>query len=606
MTVASVTPTPVPSAAAVTPIPEIQGAGLRSSYTDLVRTTEGVVTGSKITTFAHDRKVQTIYIQDPKGDGDARTSDGMAVRVSPPIADVKVGQHLIATGTVSEKYKMTALENAKVQLGELGEPIKPKIIDLPHDVALSDALLESLEGTYVSFPKAVVMGGIDSNGAFTVNDAAKHGAHKDYDKEHAGTHFVVATDPENRPNVATTDTVEGIEGALEQTGEGYQTHLAAALKVTKGVPVPKLWGDLDGNGAVDASDVTAIGARAGSDATSQLDPADMNGDGTITAADTKLAKERAERMSSTAPSFNVVNVNAENYFDTVDRTEKPGNRDTVLTPAEFAAKTKRLGDLIAGELNAPTLVAMEEIENTDVLDALVKSPALEKYGYKYELLEGTDGRGIDSALLYRSDQGVTVANTHQINARGRQNKWGDFDPKGEKEVDVFKRPPLVVDVHVPGVDGSGDADLTVMVNHFTSAYSPNGFSTEPWRIEQAKVLKKHVAELRKQNPERDVLVVGDLNANESSLAMQELGSGSSKLRNLSKEFVPRGERYSYVYRGSSEELDHMFATKEFMDRVSYARVHHLNADYPSTTERATDHDLLEARINFPAASPAQQ
>jgi len=74
--------------------------------------------------------------------------------------------------------------------------------------------------------------------------------------------------------------------------------------------------------------------------------------------------------------------------------------------------------------------------------------------------------------------------------------------------------------------------------------------------------------------------------------------------------VPKGERYTYQYRGSSELIDHIMVTKELAGLLQNAQVHHVNADTAapdpadaSAAEltRGTDHDILTAGFAMPVA-----
>ena len=87
--------------------------------------------------------------------------------------------------------------------------------------------------------------------------------------------------------------------------------------------------------------------------------------------------------------------NVENYFE-----DKPHFRD----------KTRGIAKVIlaladsAGE--PPSVVGLCEVENEACMKALVRTPALRKYGYRYVHYDSPDHRGIDCALLWRSAGGI--------------------------------------------------------------------------------------------------------------------------------------------------------------------------------------------------------
>jgi len=64
-------------------------------------------------------------------------------------------------------------------------------------------------------------------------------------------------------------------------------------------------------------------------------------------------------------------------------------------------------------------------------------------------------------------------------------------------------------------------------------------------------------------------------------------------------------RFTYLYDGNSQVLDHMLISPALYDLFASVDVLHFNASYPdmvggdaSTTLRASDHDPLENRFNL--------
>ncbi|MBC7460641.1 MAG: hypothetical protein H7287_04700 [Thermoleophilia bacterium] len=580
----------------LTPIPKIQGSGTASSLLDKPVTTSGVITGIGSYTDKQGVAHQEFYVQDPAGDGNAKTSDALVARPTGTV-DAKVGQAILVSGTVSEYHEITAIDGATISVdpnGTADAKLAPTLLKLPSTETAAATYLEARESMLSGMDDTFVVTPTQSYGTFTVVDAVTHGPNKDYDKHDQASHLQVASGLGERIEVATGDRITGIVGPLDQGQDAYQILLRDKVHVVAGPKPPAMWGDLDGDGSISAGDLAALKARQGSAASGPLDAADLDGNGKVTASDTKLATARAARMASTAPTFSVANVNAENFFDTVDDAHK---RDTVVSPAQLEAKVAGLAKLISGELDGPSIVAMEEVENATVLEALLQAPSMQALGYKFELLPGPDLRGINTALLYRAEQGITVSNVRQLQGKSDLGK--------KPGSDLFARPPLTIDVDIKGPKGMQDERLTVLVNHFMSAYSPGGTPTEPWRIEQSKFIVDAANDLQKAAPDRNVLVIGDLNANESSKPITMLSAAGSPLENVTERYVPKGERYSYTYMGSAEQLDHMFLTKQAADRVQFAGVHHVHADQPAAgSARPTDHDIVETRIEF-APTPAR-
>ncbi len=57
--------------------------------------------------------------------------------------------------------------------------------------------------------------------------------------------------------------------------------------------------------------------------------------------------------------------------------------------------------------------------------------------------------------------------------------------------------------------------------------------------------------------------------------------------------LPPDERYSYIFEGNSQSLDHVLATRELARGARFDAVH-VNAEFAETDERASDHDPLLA------------
>ena len=86
------------------------------------------------------------------------------------------------------------------------------------------------------------------------------------------------------------------------------------------------------------------------------------------------------------------------------------------------------------------------------------------------------------------------------------------------------------------------------------------------------------------------MVVGDLNDYQFSPALKVLttgtaaGTGSPVLQDLITT-LPVNQRYTYVYEGISQVLDHILVTDSFRS-VRY-QVVHVNAEY---SDQVSDHD----------------
>ncbi|HSM02368.1 MAG TPA: endonuclease/exonuclease/phosphatase, partial [Acidimicrobiia bacterium] len=128
-----------------TPIYDIQGSGSSSPFEHSSQTTEGVVT--------HDVQLSSqlsgFFFQDPVGDGDANTSDGIfVVHRNTWGFDVNVGDHLRITGFVDEDSGQTQLEFVDIVTCGTGIGVVPTVATVPMD-------FETIEGMLVTFPQTL-------------------------------------------------------------------------------------------------------------------------------------------------------------------------------------------------------------------------------------------------------------------------------------------------------------------------------------------------------------------------------------------------------------------------------------------------------------------
>ncbi len=102
------------------------------------------------------------------------------------------------------------------------------------------------------------------------------------------------------------------------------------------------------------------------------------------------------------------------------------------------------------------------------------------------------------------------------------------------------------------------------------------------------------------NGNNNVIVLGDLNDFYDSDPLNELVSSGNLIRLW--DFLPVEERYSYIFRGISQALDHILVTPTLYGSVLDFAPQHIDSDYPAfpygndngVVWRASDHDPLVA------------
>lgn len=260
-------------------------------------------------------------------------------------------------------------------------------------------------------------------------------------------------------------------------------------------------------------------------------------------------------LPSVAPAadgeISVMTWNVENLFD----NNPPNPSDPPMpSPEDYALDLGKVAATITAA-GAPDVVALQEVENIEVLQAIAAVNELTPYAYQPVLEEGTDQRGIDVGYLVRSDR-VEVVEVRQY----AENQG------------VYTRPPLLLRVRPK----AGGADVYLINNHFTSM-SGGVEESEPRRVLQAQGNLSIVEELREADPNAAVAVLGDLNAFYQSAPIDVLRNGG--LTHALEKVAPEG-RYTYIHEGESQVLDHVLATDALWQRITRVEILHINSDFP--------------------------
>jgi predicted extracellular nuclease len=298
-------------------------------------------------------------------------------------------------------------------------------------------------------------------------------------------------------------------------------------------------------------------------------------------------------------------------YNLFDEFDDPDKSDTVNDPDVVELQLTKHALAIHDYLRMPDLIAVQEVENIEILERLADTdPIAGVYGVV--LIEGPYDRAVDVGLLYRMDRvEILSAEARQYHTDLEDGYGPDEDPNytcPDGYGPLFSRPPLVV--HLKTIPkGCGwwwwrnkfSTDLWLIINHFKSksTYEPYWADTEPRRIEQAEWCGALVDEIQAADPSAKVMVIGDLNSFEFEAPITALEAGG--LDNLIYR-VHKRSRYTYIYRGVSEVLDHILVTPSMKARFLKAKVVHFNVDFPAflfgddptTGVRSSDHDVLMA------------
>ncbi|MEM9665884.1 MAG: lamin tail domain-containing protein [Bacteroidota bacterium] len=537
---------------------EIQGNGAASPVaTQTVTTENNVVTAVSGSGF---------FMQTPtaRTDGDASTSDGIFV-FTDSAPGVSVGDLVNVTGEVIEFFDLT----------EFSEPTSVSVVGtgtLPAPVALSaslpdgtpDALpeLEAVEGMLVQVTGGLANAPTNRFGNFAVTTQGQRSLRE------PGIEF---------PGQGGLPVWDGNPELFEINPDGA------------GLPDQ----DVFSNAIVDAT-----GPLTFSFGSYQLWPTALTlGNNT---GQTGPVRARANG------EFIVGSLNMLRFFE---------------TNSDFAQRTSKFSRYIREVLQAPDILAVQEVGTLGALQALAAQIQADDASVVYTafLVEGNDVGGIDVGYLVRST--VTVDAVTQLAATETLPFDGSL---------LHDRPPLLLEgsVTVPGQAAFPIAVLNVHNRSLGGIDDPNdGARVRAKRLAQAESIAQIVQNLQTANPAVRLAVVGDFNAYEFTDGfvdvvgrIQGAFNNADDLVNSTADLVnpdltnqvllaPAQDRYSFIFEGNPQVLDHALTStglNGFVQGFAFGRG---NVDVPadfgsdgSTALRSSDHDGFALFVGTEAAT----
>ncbi|MDB5971595.1 MAG: choice-of-anchor protein [Hydrocarboniphaga sp.] len=607
-------------------IPAIQGRGHVSGYNGLcVSQVPGVVT---------QRSSNGFYLQDPVGDGDEATSDGIFVFTSSaPAASITVGSQVLVDGTVSE-FRAGSTFTAT-------------------NCASSSAAC-NLTITEITGPTVTATSGLFGGAAVTPVILGAAGRMPPTE--------VIDDDTSGSVEVAAQTTYDPAEDGIDfyESLEGMQVRIDNARASGPTSSFGEVWvladGGADASGTNARGGITLVERAAGVDYNPERIQIDLSGLTSVyplvnvgdTAASVTgamsygfgdprvfptelpsfvsggIARVPAS-LSSGTDRLRIASYNVEN-LDPNDADTCDGGPDQDIANGRFTTEAQQIVDM----LGAPDIVALEEIQdnsgcaNDGTVDADVTLQTLVDAitaaggpSYRYTTIspqDGTDGGvpggNIRQGFLYDATRvtlvpgtagagDATTATAASIGGDGKLQlslSPGRVDPTNTAWDN--SRKPLAATF-----DFNGERVLAI-VNHFNSKggdyplfgrYQPPVLSSETQRLQQAQVLHDFIAGVLAQQPAARVITLGDFNDFEWSAPMQKLSGadiGTPILTDLATLLLPETERYSYVFEGNSQELDHIFVSEATLTAAEFQAVH-INAEF---ADQASDHDPIASSL----------
>ncbi|MEZ4733553.1 MAG: endonuclease/exonuclease/phosphatase family protein [Caldilineaceae bacterium] len=546
---------------AAVPIYQIQGKTSVSPYYKAWIDTYGVVTGVLQDGF---------YLQDPVGDSDPTTSDGIFVYTR-SVPTVQRGQCIsITRAYVDEFYEKTELSRFKSLLQDnrcSTTSLTPIAIPLARMGSVPTTLFEAYEGMLVELHDL----------AGLVQGPTKLFANGDAE---------VALLPERlRPY---------LPGGRVFQADPPAMNALIYLTNELGVQLPNLaWG-----ATVQVGTPTAAGTITRAILDYNFGKYQLH-----LLPETPIASQPAtrtpERGSAATPDdFTICNFNLLGL-----------GRGSAQYPDahSYDQQLAKRAQTIAESLQGCTIIGLQETgtpADAETLAAFLRTTY--NLNYQATVLAGPGTQSsefpLTNGLLTRTDR-VEVRQAALAQACSRQNYAvpvvpGDC-PLGAYA--LFDRPPLVVDLLVRG-DWQSAFPLTVIVNHWKSKAGDEKVNAVR-RLAQAR----HVATLVQQQIDHDrdaqVVVLGDLNDYYESPPIETLKTAVTPPLHHLYDYLLPSDRYTYIFNGGSQVLDHVLVTPNLTPLVAAVDVVHINADYPSSdqaqlqaVQRSSDHDPVQVRL----------
>ncbi len=296
-----------------------------------------------------------------------------------------------------------------------------------------------------------------------------------------------------------------------------------------------------------------------------------------------------------------------------------------LDPGDPDSKFAELAGLIVHNLKSPDIVALEEIQDNNgptndgttaadqtLAELIAAISAAGGPAYDYRQINpvnnadgGEPGGNIRVGFIFRTDRGLsfvdrpggtsTAATGVVAGSDGPQLTFspGRVDPTNPAFAN--SRKPLAGEFTWRG------ETIFAIANHFNSKggddplfgrFQPPNRVTETQRHQQAQVVNSFVDSILALDGNAKVIVLGDLNDFEFSQTLAILEGGV--LDNLVLS-LRRPERYTYVFEGNSQVLDHILASRKLYRTLTEYDVVHANAEF---ADQASDHDPQVARFNL--------
>jgi predicted extracellular nuclease len=571
-----------PCTVPATPIPDIQGSGAAAAITGVV-TTRGVVVGDY---EGPSPALRGFYLQDPTGDGNLATSDGIFV-FGGNLNRVQLGQLVTVTGTAGEFQDQTQISAGSVTVCDEGPvPVPPAEVAFPLGSA---ADLERVEGMLVSIPQEMTVTEHFQLGRFGQVVVSSGGRlQQPTNVAEPGTPALDLQASNNLRRIIIDDELQNQNPDPIHFGRDGAP-LSASNTLRGGDTV---------TGAVGVMTYTWAGNAASGNAYRLRPRGALGGQAAFGAGNPRPAA-----APEVGGSLQVAGMNVLNYFNTFSGCTngvggEPDDCRGAETPLEFERQATKTVEAITKM--GTEVVGLVEIENdgygpdsalADLVGRLnaVQGPGTWAYVDVDAATHQVNALGTDAikvGLIYQPAKVTPVGETAVLNTA--DFVVYEYDPTLKRDV-ARNRPALAQAFRENATGGV----FVPVVNHLKSKGSacdvPDAGDGQgncnAVRTQAAGKLASWLAADPTATGDEDVLVLGDLN----SYAMEDpidvlVGAGYTNL--VSGRLGP--DAYSYVFDGQWGYLDHALGSATLAGQVAGVGDWHVNADEPSVLDYNTN------------------
>ena len=534
-------------------IPQIQGSGTSSAYASQAVKTTGVVTAKFIGTG----KVGGFFMQDPVGDGDVLTSDGIFVSTSTD--NVSVGDAVEITATVSEV-------SGRTQLGTVTQTTvvsSNNALPVTHVQYNADSWnWEQYEGMLLQFDQTLYVTNnskLQQYGQLTLNPTRLYS-------------------PTNQCIPLSTEYT-----ALVAANAKSQLIMDDAVTTTYYTPIR--FADSDGT--------RRTGERVNN---LQVVVNHINSSYYLYPATTPVFSGNPRPASPTGLGNYTLKVCAANleYYLPYNYNGTYG----AANPTQAAQQhTKIVAGLLAIDADIYGLIEIEEGQNAlaKLVGSMNDATVAGRYGY---IDDGGSPNGtyIKVGYLYRTDKVTPYLNLKEntgTSSSKYRKKGQAFTQKSNNERFIFSLN------HFKAKSGCPSSGTDADQGDGQGCYNAT-------RVGEATSTLNFISDWKAYYEDDDVLIMGDLNAYGMEDPVRTLVQGG--YTDLHRAFHA-DSTYSYVYNGMAGYLDNALASQSLRSQVSGVSVFHVNADEPTMFEysgsayqpnmyRYSDHDPVVVGLNL--------